>query len=87
MLLAIDIGNSNVVLGVFDKERLVENWRVGTKTQITPDEYAMVFRTSSISRASISAGSTASSSPPWCRPLLPVMAEMSRKYFRMEPWS
>ncbi|HSB32919.1 MAG TPA: type III pantothenate kinase, partial [Nitrospirota bacterium] len=30
MLLAIDIGNTNVVLGVFEKEQLVENWRVGT---------------------------------------------------------
>ena len=40
MLLAIDIGNTNVVLGVFEQERLVENWRIGTNTQITTDEYA-----------------------------------------------
>ena len=44
MLLAIDIGNTNVVLGVFDREKLVENWRVGTNTQITPDEYDMIFK-------------------------------------------
>ena len=44
MLLAIDIGNTNVVLGVFDGKRLVANWRVGSKTQITPDEYAMILK-------------------------------------------
>ncbi|MEK6698849.1 MAG: type III pantothenate kinase [Nitrospirota bacterium] len=85
MLLAIDIGNSNVVLGVFDKERLVENWRVGTKTQITPDEYAMVFKDlfnfAGLDFSRIDGVIISTVVPP----LLPVMAEMSRKYFRMEP--
>ncbi len=43
MLLAIDIGNTNVVIGVFDGKTLIANWRVGTNSQITPDEYAMIF--------------------------------------------
>jgi type III pantothenate kinase len=85
MLLAIDIGNSNVVLGVFDKERLVENWRVGTKTQITPDEYAMIFKDlfnfAGLDFSRIDGVIISTVVPP----LLPVMAEMSRKYFRMEP--
>ncbi len=85
MLLAIDIGNSNVVLGVFDKERLVENWRVGTKTQITPDEYAMIFKDlfsfAGLDFSQIDGAIISTVVPP----LLPVMAEMSRKYFRMEP--
>jgi type III pantothenate kinase len=85
MLLAIDIGNSNVVLGVFDRERLVENWRVGTKTQITPDEYAMIFKDlfnfAGLDFSRIDGVIISTVVPP----LLPVMAEMSRKYFRMEP--
>jgi type III pantothenate kinase len=85
MLLAIDIGNTNVVLGVFDRERLVENWRVGTNAQITPDEYAMTFK-DLFGFAGIRfdqvAGVIISSVVP---PLLPVMIEMSRKYFRIEP--
>jgi type III pantothenate kinase len=85
MLLAIDIGNSNVVLGVFDRERLVENWRVGTKTQITPDEYAMIFKDlfnfAGLDFSQIDGVIISTVVPP----LLPVMAEMSRKYFRMEP--
>ena len=44
MLLAIDIGNSNVVLGVFDGVRLRESWRIGTKASITSDEYAMIIK-------------------------------------------
>jgi type III pantothenate kinase len=74
-----------VVLGVFDKERLVENWRVGTKTQITPDEYAMIFKDlfnfAGLDFSQIDGVIISTVVPP----LLPVMAEMSRKYFRMEP--
>lgn len=85
MLLAIDVGNTNIVLGVFDKERLVESWRVGTKTQITPDEYAMIFKDlfnfAGLDFRQIEGVIVSTVVPP----LLPVMTEMSRKYFRIEP--
>jgi len=85
MLLAIDIGNTNVVLGVFDQERLVENWRVGTNAQITPDEYAMSFKDLfgfvGLEFRQITGVIISTVVPP----LLPVMVEMSRKYFRIEP--
>ena len=85
MLLAIDIGNTNVVLGVFDKEKLVESWRVGTKTQITSDEYAMVlkdlFGFAGIEFRQVTGVIISTVVPP----LLPVMAEMSRRYFKLEP--
>ncbi|HYA89063.1 MAG TPA: type III pantothenate kinase [Nitrospirota bacterium] len=85
MLLAIDIGNTNVVLGVFDGEKLVENWRVGTNTRITPDEYAIIFKDlfnfATLDFKQI-AGVIISTVVP---PLLPVMTEMSRKYFHIEP--
>lgn len=85
MLLAIDIGNTNVVLGVFDKEKLVENWRVGTNTQITPDEYAMIFKDlfgfAKLEFRQIKGVIISSVVPP----LLPVMVEMSSKYFKIEP--
>jgi type III pantothenate kinase len=85
MLLAIDIGNTNVVLGVFDKEKLIENWRVGTNAQITPDEYAMIFKDlfgfTGLQFNQITGVIISTVVPP----LLPVMIEMSRKYFRIEP--
>src|SRR5437879_12693219 len=42
-LLAIDIGNSNVVWGVFDDERLIADWRVGTDAAKTADEYGILL--------------------------------------------
>src|SRR3978361_2070416 len=44
MLLAIDIGNTNTVLGVFDGDKLVHNWRVKTDARNTADELGLMFR-------------------------------------------
>ncbi|MUL41853.1 type III pantothenate kinase [Streptomonospora sp. PA3] len=43
MLLAIDVGNSHTVLGLFDDELLVEHWRVSTEARRTADEWAVVL--------------------------------------------
>ena len=44
MLLAIDIGNTNTVLGVFDGERLDASWRIKTDARSTADELILTFR-------------------------------------------
>jgi type III pantothenate kinase len=44
MLLAIDVGNTNTVLGVFDGERVVEHWRIATDPVRTADELAVTLR-------------------------------------------
>lgn len=44
MLLAVDIGNTNTVLGVFDDDTLVESWRVKTDARDTADELALTYR-------------------------------------------
>ena len=44
MLFAIDIGNTNVVLGVFDGDTIRATWRVETKKQRTTDEYSILIR-------------------------------------------
>lgn len=43
MLLAMDIGNTNVKIGVFDGDRIVASWRMSTKANRTADEYGMVL--------------------------------------------
>lgn len=43
MLLTIDVGNTNIVLGVFDKETLVKSFRVATSYEKSRDEYGMMF--------------------------------------------
>ncbi len=44
MLLAIDIGNTNTVLGVFDGERIEQTWRIKTDARATADELMLAFR-------------------------------------------
>src|SRR5260370_42188886 len=55
MLLVLDVGNTNTVLGVFAKsltdsgaapkyDKLVANWRVTTRASQTTDEYGVAFR-------------------------------------------
>jgi type III pantothenate kinase len=44
MLLAIDVGNTNTVLGAFAGEKLVDSWRVKTDSRTTADEMALQWR-------------------------------------------
>ncbi len=43
MLLAIDVGNTNTVLGVFQGERMMRSWRVKTDARNTADELMLTF--------------------------------------------
>ena len=43
MLLAIDVGNTHTVLGLFDGKDLVEHWRIATEAHRTADEIAVVL--------------------------------------------
>ncbi len=81
MLLAIDIGNSHVVIGVFHKKTLVGQWRIATALHKTSDEYGLVL-TDFLQAASLVpsqfSGAILSSVVP---PLTPVFYEMMEKYF------
>src|SRR6266571_1353338 len=44
MLLTIDVGNTNTVLGVFEGEEVVEHWRIATDPARTADEIAVVLQ-------------------------------------------
>lgn len=43
MLLAIDVGNTNIVVGVFEGDKLVESWRLATDNKRSADEYGTVL--------------------------------------------
>jgi len=43
MLLAIDVGNTNINIGVFDNEKLSANWHIATVIHRMPDEYATIL--------------------------------------------
>lgn len=80
MLLAIDVGNTNTVLGVFDGEKLVDSWRVNTDARITADELALTLRglVEPIEITGISACSTVPS-------ILREMRRMLERYHRDVP--
>ncbi|MFZ0323294.1 MAG: type III pantothenate kinase [Actinomycetes bacterium] len=44
MLLAIDVGNTHTVLGLFDGERLEQSWRIKTDARATADEMVLTYR-------------------------------------------
>ena len=44
MLLAVDVGNTNTVLGLFTGEELLRSWRITTHARATGDEMALTFR-------------------------------------------
>jgi type III pantothenate kinase len=81
MLLTIDVGNTNTVLGVFRGEELVANWRLTTARQQTVDEYGVLtrnlFTLAGLDRDGIGGVIISSVVPPvnW------TLAEMARIYF------
>ena len=81
MLLTIDVGNTNTVLGVFRGEELVANWRLTTARQQTVDEYGVLtrnlFTLAGLDGKAIDGVIVSSVVPPmnW------ILAEMSRIYF------
>ena len=44
MLLVFDVGNTNMVLGVYKEKELIHDWRISTDRNKTSDEYGMLIR-------------------------------------------
>ena len=44
MLLTLDVGNTNIVLGAFEGEKLVADWRIRTDRERTTDEHGLLIR-------------------------------------------
>ena len=85
MLLAIDVGNTHTVMGVFNEDRLVANWRIRTERERTSDELGVLFNnlfaTSPVAMGSIEGAIIASVVPP----LNNTVDELCRRYFHLTP--
>ena len=44
MLLVIDVGNTNIVFGVYEGKELLYDWRIATQKERTSDEYGLLFQ-------------------------------------------
>ena len=85
MLLAIDVGNTNNVIGLFSHDKLLTSWRIRTEWNRTADEYWVLIKEfillNSISTEKIDYIIISCVVPP----LKPVLEEMSHKYFSCKP--
>jgi type III pantothenate kinase len=84
MLLAIDIGNTNVTIGVFDGDRLAHSWRLAALRERTADELGIyvtrLFEQTKVDISNVSGIVIASVVPPLTRP----MEEMCERYFHQK---
>ena len=85
MLLAIDVGNTNTVLGVFEGKKLLEHWRLETDVRRTHDEYGIVLRQlfnwAGIEAAAVHAIAVSNVVPP----LQFALERMAERYFKCKP--
>jgi type III pantothenate kinase len=81
LLLAIDVGNTNVTIGVFKNGALVHNWRLAALRERTADEIGIfvthLFEQTKVEVSAVDGIVVASVVPPLTRP----MEEMSDRYF------
>jgi len=85
MLLVIDVGNTNTVLGVYDGEVLVDHWRIATEKGKTADEWGIMFRDLFLFdqlKMGDFEGLIISSVVP---PVLDMLQGMAEKYFHVKP--
>ena len=100
MLLVIDVGNTNTVLGVFARvakvhpggdadaeryERLLANWRVATSRTSTVDEYGVLFRNLFSMAGLESKGIHGIVVSSVVPPLDPVLRQVCERYFNLRP--
>ena len=84
MLLTVDVGNTNLVFGVFKGEMLTQSWRLATLRERTADEHGILvgdlFQARGLDKAEIDGVIMASVVPP----LTGTMSEMIMRYFDLQ---
>ncbi len=85
MLLVIDVGNTNMVLGVYKDTELLDHWRIATDRQRTTDEYGVLIRElfylNDLRADDINAIIISSVVPP----VVPTLERMCQRYFGLSP--
>jgi type III pantothenate kinase len=85
MLLTLDISNTTIKAGVFNKDKLLADWRFATERHKLADEYGMLllslFQASGVPASEITGVSISCVVPP----LRAVFDQFSRQYLRVEP--
>ncbi|MBC8460329.1 MAG: type III pantothenate kinase, partial [Deltaproteobacteria bacterium] len=85
MLFCIDIGNTNIVLGITDTNQILNYWRIRTEKETTPDEMGILvtnlFQSAGVKLEDIKNVIVSCVVPP----LLNTVEEFCRRYFDIKP--
>ena len=85
MVLVIDVGNTNIVLGIFDGKALLDHWRISTDRLRTTDEYGVLIRNlfyaNGVGAEAIQDIIISSVVPP----VMPTLERMCQRYFGLVP--
>lgn len=85
MIVVMDVGNTNVVFGVYEDKKLLNHWRMTTDRDKTSDEFGMflmnIFNYEKIDISSIEAVVIASVVPP----IMYSLEHAVKKYFKLDP--
>ena len=85
MLLVFDLGNTNIVLGLYDGDKMIYHWRAATNELKTADEYAaslgMMFQLDGVTFDMVTDIIISSVVPP----VNPTLEYLCRRYFHVEP--
>ncbi|PTM54798.1 type III pantothenate kinase [Desmospora activa] len=85
MLLVMDVGNTHIVLGLYQGEKMIDHWRIHTNRHFTEDEYGMtlknLFQHVGVKLEEVNGVAICSVVPPLTR----VLKMLVQKYFRITP--
>jgi type III pantothenate kinase len=85
LVMAMDVGNTNTVIGLFDGKKLVCHWRTRTEADKTADEYGILlwsmFQAADMPAPDVRGVALSSVVPP----MTPIMEQTCRRYLEVEP--
>jgi type III pantothenate kinase len=85
MLLALDIGNTTIAVGLFDNRTLAYHWKIGSDRERTCDEYGVIlldlFKFAGLESSAVSGAIISSVVPP----LTPIFQALGSSFFHVRP--
>jgi len=85
MILAVDVGNTHTVIGLYQGKTLTQHWRLLTEAERTADEYGVLLRSLFSAHELIFSAVQGIALSCVVPPMNNIMEELAQKYFRLHP--
>lgn len=85
MLIVMDVGNTNTVIGVYQDDKLLSDWRIRTEKETTVDEYGILLRNLFLSQNMTWAPGTDLAISCVVPPMLNTLDKFARRYLQTKP--